>query len=520
MQDIRYMLVRTPYTQDLTRAQASTIAALIHQTATLHTLDLSIREMLGIFLEQAILTQYMLDMNPTNTKLAAYQEKIRYAFNEEGRRGTFNLKKLEAERINPSILRLIQDYVSGKTDYLTGSDLTSIEKITLIGNQYATIPHNFISPYLNFRANAILDEEMRTTPMTLSVRYKRDIDYPDDLILSFYIRPFTSMQKTETLYFKSTLHNKTLSYIASMNFSGYDWKSMVDTVQSCHFHAGTIIGTESLANALNRYLHDRPLPTTVNVTLLRQQFNALFSTLIQRHELVVDEDALPSLEDLYSFLKDDRLAIYLVDELTVGLEEHYTSYHNEEPFKSLELLGFLPGRKKIESYAMADDSGGNDSSKDDSGNDASEDAEENEEMGDDLFGDDGGFGDDEDDEGGDGEEGEGEDESGSQTSTDTSASSSSSTDTSASSDTTKAEDVNPIIEIIDDESFDEYLDRSILSIRLKRLIANPPTSLSSIDLRFLKHWYLQWFPCVSVATTREILGDLLSVPSKKLTSDQ
>ena len=519
MQDIHYMLVRTPHTADLTRAQASTIAALIHQVPTIRSLDITVTEMLGIFLEQTVLTQYMQDMNPTNTKLQDYKDLIRLSFNLEIQNGTFNTDKLEAERIHQSTFRLISDYVSGETDYLTGSDLESVIRTVLQGNQYATIPYNFLRPYLNFRANAIMDENITSMPCTLSPIYKKDIDHPDDLILSFYIRPHLSMQANQRVkFFNGTSPNKTLSYITAMNFNGYTWRSLVDEIQSCHFHYGTQKGTESLSNALNLYLHDKPLPTSVDTTLLRQQFNTAFSALVNRRELLVEEESISGLDDLYRFLQDTRLSIYLVDDLTVGMEELYFQFHNEEPFKSLELLGFTPGKKKIsESYAMADDSGGDNSNTDSNKEDPTEDAEENEEMGDDLFGDDGGFGD---------MDGDGDNENGSQDSTDTSTSSSSSNTTttatttdSSSTTATQAEDVNPVIEIIDDESFDEYLDRSILSIRLKRLITNPPTSLSSIDLHFLKHWYLQWFPCVSVATTREILGDLLSIPSKKLTTD-
>ena len=130
---------------------------------------------------------------------------------------------------------------------------------------------------------------------------------------------------------------------------------------------------------------------------------------------------------------------------------------------------------------------------------------ENGDEGDDLFGDGDDFADpDGDDDGG--ESGSGSDSS----STNTSASDSSS------GETAKPEDVNPIIEIIEDESFDEYLDRGILEVRIKRMLTNPSTSLSNSDVDFLKYWYLVWFPCVSVATTREILGKILVLPAKKI----
>ncbi len=532
MQDIRYMLVHAdPYTKGLTRSQATTIAALIHRTPSLAELKLSVKDTLGIYLQQAILTLYMLDMNPTNEKLLNYQKKIIHSFLKEENEDRYNSKNLEAERISPNIFKVVRSFIIQDTDFLTGSDLTTIQTTLLQNNQYVTLPSNFTFPYLNFRAHAVMSDEDRLNPLTLSVIYKKDQDYPDDLILSFYTRSFSSMQapssRASIKFFNGTSPNKTMDYIASMNYAGKTWREVIDIVQSCHFHCGTTIATESLANVLNYYIRGKEYKHNVNLTAQRRDLNNLFAAIIARGDEILDSTSIRTIADLYSFLQDDRVKYLLIKDPKVKDENKFLTFKDEEPFKSLATLGITLGTLSgQEAYAMADDSSNSTADSNPTANDSSnDDGEDSEEEGDNLFGDDGGFDVGEEDKEGEGEGDEEDNENGSQSSTDTTSSSSSSdessstTDSSATSTDTKAEDVNPIIEIIDDESFDEYLDRSILSIRLKRLISNPPTSLSSIDLRFLKHWYLQWFPCVSIATTREILGDLLTEPSKRLTSD-
>lgn len=74
--------------------------------------------------------------------------------------------------------------------------------------------------------------------------------------------------------------------------------------------------------------------------------------------------------------------------------------------------------------------------------------------------------------------------------------------------------VSKVLEIVDDDTLTDYIKREQMIIGINKIIASPPSGLSSEDLKFLKVWATEWINLVSADTTKLILARLLSRPVK------
>ena len=70
--------------------------------------------------------------------------------------------------------------------------------------------------------------------------------------------------------------------------------------------------------------------------------------------------------------------------------------------------------------------------------------------------------------------------------------------------------VSKVLEIIDDDTLTDYIKREQMIVGINKIIASPPSGLSSEDLKFLKVWATEWINLVSADTTKLILARLLS----------
>ena len=74
--------------------------------------------------------------------------------------------------------------------------------------------------------------------------------------------------------------------------------------------------------------------------------------------------------------------------------------------------------------------------------------------------------------------------------------------------------VSKVLEIVEDDTLTDYIKREQMIVGINKIIASPPSGLSSEDLKFLKVWATEWINLVSADTTKLILSRLLSRPIK------
>ena len=74
--------------------------------------------------------------------------------------------------------------------------------------------------------------------------------------------------------------------------------------------------------------------------------------------------------------------------------------------------------------------------------------------------------------------------------------------------------VSKVLEIVEDNTLTDYIKREQMIVGINKIIASPPSGLSSEDLKFLKVWATEWINLVSAETTKLILARLLSRPVK------
>ena len=74
--------------------------------------------------------------------------------------------------------------------------------------------------------------------------------------------------------------------------------------------------------------------------------------------------------------------------------------------------------------------------------------------------------------------------------------------------------VSKVLEIVEDDTLTDYIKREQMIVGINKIIASPPSGLSSEDLKFLKVWATEWINLVSADTTKLILARLLSRPVK------
>ncbi len=495
---IRYLCVHpSAMTPKMSVFDSSHITAAVYRK-NLELLNLGARDILSIFFEQMILTNYLLEMNGAHTQLQNYKQTLQMNFKRclEQR----DIDTAEASLITAADLSIIKEYMdTGKLPSNAVSSLVA-QFTGSTNSKYCALPANFTEPYLNV-VSGMKQMEVYLNPIVLSARAVKLNDGSDDSVIHLYSRSYPSMKNEKS----TTTDKPTLTYISSMNYNGRSWKEFVDVLQSLYVGDITKTGVESLSGLLKCYLHGRPVPnifrgtatTSSLLTSMRELTNAYPSLIMN------DKSEMEEFSSLFDYLGDPRLKFLCNDNPTVGAAESWSQqldlqflsqYHVEYGIEAADNTASKEDTSEDGDTPADDTTGSDDSPEDPDDNEDTDDGTDNtEEGGEDPFNDGDDFSDDTSSDDG------GEDSSSSSSTTDTS------------SDEVKPEDVNPLIELIDNESFDDYLDRGTLQNHIRALINNPPSTIQTEDVDFLKYWMTQWFSLVSVATTREILGDLLEL---------
>lgn len=496
---IRYLSVRpSKMTPKLSNLAASHITAAVYRKNQ-KLLKFGVRDILSIFFEQALLTDYLLAADPNNRALMDYQNTLRINL-QKYQDEDFDLGGTEEDsQITAADQELIAKYVY--TGKLPGMNITSLVNAFTDqkNSKYCTVPKNFSIPYLQMKANSfnILNPTGTfTAPIVLSPVLRRDKVNRGEATITFFARSYSSMQSVDSYHTTNPTHK----YICSMNYNGHTWHELVDTLQSLFVDDLKQRGSESLCGVLKNYFHRSALGMSVNTKVYSTEMLNMLRALTEKYPSLIEKDPtqLSQFSDLFDHLKDYRLNYLTNTNPTMGQVEKWNAQGDLKFLSSLSLVGYgMEAADSQESSSDDDDDtkAADDTTTTESGSDESEGTSE------DDTGDDGGdpFGSDDFSSDPDGSDDSGEDGS------------SSSTDTTSDDSTADPEDVNPLVELINDESFDEYLERGTLQNRINRLINNPPSTIQVEDVEFLKFWVTQWFPLVSVATTKEILGDILGL---------
>lgn len=470
----------------------SIIKAVVYRIAPVYE-TLTKRELLTILFEQMILSTYLLSTNPNYQSLVDYKNRIRDSYLKYLEEG--EIKEDPDSRVHDSDLLLITNYMQGEKLPLSAIEYLSVRYTGKLASKYTNLPNNFTIPYLMISSGA--KDYQIDNPAVLCARV---IKNEDTTSIRFYTKTYTSLE-TDTIFDR---FDPTTRFVCSLNYNGRTWKDLFDTMRSLYIGKENRYAAESLSQLFKQYQFSGQVSLNMDTRGATRDLLSIFKALYQKYPAFIEKEKgeLKDLVSLFHYLKDDRLQYLLEEDPLMVATEDWRSQLDLQFLDGLSLgYGMEASVNPDASEGTSSDSNDEEDKTEETPNQSNDSTDDTDTSGgdgeeEDPFSDGDDFADDNDDSSDDSNEGEG---------------SSSSTDTESDDNEVKPEDVNPLIELIDNETFDEYLDRGTLRNRIKSLINNPPLSLDAGDVDFLKYWMTQWFSRVSVATTREILGDLLGL---------
>lgn len=508
----------------LTRHDRSIIDTVISRKSSWRDF-VSPRDALAIIFEQTFLAKYVQSMNDQNKNLLTYLQKCQQAAESLTTDSWLTSGNPQSKRMTEPTISAILDYCTGKSEFIPLNIQKNIYN-ELSMSTYFTMPEKFFHSYLNCNVTPTLTDDI-TNPVVLLPTIQKDKLSPA-MDIVFFGKSYTSARTIDR-----PQYGKTLRYILSMNYNGKDWKDFIENVLAFGL-PGSTPGAESLSNKMRSFIIER---RCTPVVLNRKSFSISKNTLLDCLDLLIDKNTLSTIwseterQLLYNLLKDFGVTNHeflTTKVLTVSQEKLWNNFNHlhgiawsEEPRKPKYAMENSKDDSDVDSESDDDSDNDSDSSDDDDlfskddlelfddedKDSASEDSDDDE--GDDDSSDESDS-DDSDDDDGSSSGSSSSDSTDTQSSSGDSDSDSDSDDDSSDSES-EEDDTNPLITIIEDETFDDYLDRNILEVRINRIIRNPPDELSIADVNFLKYWYLVWFPCVSVNTTRDMLRSLIGI---------
>lgn len=508
--------------------------------------DLNSRDVLTILFEQSLACNYLKAVNSQSRYLTNYHNDCKKLAAKIKSLPIYSENSLGLESISIYVADAMVNYALNEINTPPPKMVDDILNL-MRKSKYHTLPDGFIKTYLGL--NTLTSESIESSnPILLFPTYRRNRDN-HQVEITFSCEMYTSISPEQI---GNKLNgNRTLKYVAALNYNGKSWMKPIANLMSLKMRVGMLGGMESLPGQLYKYASHGGNPRLNRFTDSKvietnhADLMTFLKVVFENNNLTCEHTKAEQDEitNLLLYFNDERLARRKYGTGIIG-KESFDILTNTQLDYLLTLLfpSTIPEGKSFiipeptspqKPYAMAVDSGDDSSSSDDdsSSDDAASDSGDNsdeendnndnenggedfDKMGDDLFGngddfaDDGDNDSDSDSDGDDSSDGGDSDSSESDNDSDSGDDSDDGSDDNNKSD---ADDTNPLVILIDDETFDEYLDRSILQARIGKLLANPPSTISSSDIDFLRYWYLVWFPCVSVSTTREMIGDILGV---------
>lgn len=487
---ISYIHIKKSFADpDYTVRDASIISSLVYKPE-LNKVDLQPLEVFSIYLEQAILSDYLLKSDPLSKDLSNFNKQVHKSFDIKKKQFIKNNKDKEniykESNLLPSQFEAILNYMSQPNKTNNFELVSACESLEKQFFDKCSFLSNFYTPYLYQNEYPHTTNDTYPTfnnPVLLTPKFTRfktkDNANNSPIIL------------TPTSFFSNTYRpnplNKFYSFIANMNYNNLSWQNVVDVLQKFSL-SNSVESLCNIPNLLHHYLRGHYIPGAIDKKEAKAKFLYLLFYINKYNKLSISNGNPQELSRLMSTVfADDRFYYLLNEDPTISEKENFLS-NNDIAWTisyAMEAATSESGTEQPQDEEADDqgDEGTDEGTEEDTGEEDTGD-EGGEEGGDDDFS----FGDDESgDEGDDTGGAEGSDEE------------------------ADPEDVNPLIQIIENESFDEYLERGEIEKKLLAIFKNPPTKLSANQLNTMKFWYAQWFPLVSIETTKMILGDLLDL---------
>ena len=499
--DIKYLTVKTSkLNKSISNYDGSLIEAIVYGYG--NPKNLNTLERLSIFFEQSLLCKYLLEATPNDKKLISYNSNIslnfkrffKEYFNTDNKKYDFSVKYQCKEK-----------YISIIYSYIVENKYNTLELIDTLKHlshrkdlNYTTYIENFYVPYFSQSLHTRIynsDDQYNTysNAILLVPSYKQSLNDPKKIVVTFNPTTFTNHTK-RSINISPFKDNKLYSYISNLNFTNKPWQSIVDIIQSFNLdnNKSSIESFNNLPGILQKYFYRVYIPGNISLQRYKKMFIDLLTYIFKHNQLNTTDIKIEELSRMMSVLfADDRFNYLTLSNPTVAAKESWLKYLELREFTKYGMEAQQDDASSDESESQSDDDTTDDTTSDtDTPADDDTSADDTDTDDDDTLGDDDDFAMD---------DGTDDDASSDGTSSDE-------------TDTTEAEpeDVNPLIEIIDNESFDEFLERGLIERHLKRIFDNPPPVLSTDQLNLLVYWYNQWFPLVSIETTKLILKDILS----------
>lgn len=451
---ISYMTIqRSGVSDPLTRHRTSTLMAIakgVRPNVDVMPTD----KLLSECFNQYLLAEYISALAPTKD-VETFKNTAKKSFK------TYAEQRASSLRGYAHVYEMLTKYID--------KQLHTVDQLTLLV-KCLSLPKSFTIPYLNSTRN-IRHQPVLYNPVMLIPTFCKDTHEPNNDGIVFIPQTFTVFDIDKSMNTEDTL----TKYLSGFDWTAKNWRMLIDALASLAYQESQKSGYESfghLPGMANHLQLQHKIPSIINSTTVCTNLVQLLQYLIINRGLVVD-----SAESIVRFLHPGTAVTSACESL-------------------------------LKLYAMeaADDRADDTETIDASDEEESSDAT------------------DEDDD----EENEGQDDvSLSVDETDTDAfdfdaeddrddADTSADNDAANNENTPAPDYVPddplssVIEVVNSETFDEYIERTTLETKLLAIINNPPAALSADDVVFLKHWVLEWMSVVSIASTKRVLRPILN----------
>lgn len=485
------------------------------------SLKLNLQDVLTIYFEQSYLANYLKDSHPDNrdvlnfiSQLSTNIIKIKNELTNE-----------DSEVIDHAKLNIRKDTITKVFDYVvTGSasrfTLDTLADEVVGKSKYSILPKDFVLGYNRILQPILKDEiDIPKYGIMLYPSLRNDINEDHE---QYVLCSAESMKLNDTYKVKQTVFtSNTLNYLATFDYSTTYFKTVLDMLQRVSLdncHSLEALSFTTPFGVLKHWFFNDP----ANGHAQKDNKDILIyfvEYLTKNNHLTLDHSDVEHIVDILQYMSDYRGKFLTNPEPTLEDAKLFNTY------KDLNFL-LAYGSEAADDTASKDEDApaedeGTDDTSDDTGEDTPDDEgsddtdTDSEDTGDDT-------GDDEGDDGMDGLDDFGDDDGGESSDTTSESGSGDSDSSDSDTDAAKPEDINPLIQIIDSETFDEHLERKVLSNTLASVLANPPKSLSKDTIDFLQYWLTEWYELCSIDTTKTLLKDVLKVvsPDESVVSPQ
>ena len=454
-----------------------------------HLPNISLSKKLIVLMEQYLLAYSIWDMNnKKNNQFFTYMNKLNLILNSL----EFDHQQ---ELVTDSKLRIYYDACKNVFSNKSNGGLilaNMFKDYRYFPKTYRMFPKEFYTPFITTFTNTKYtnkEEDTFYNPILLVPSYIKRED--DGAVVVF--KPVSFTKYDNKIQFNEFQNSPVYKHICKLNWSGKSWKTFYDVIQS--YGILTNRTTNTLPATLRAVLKNE----TNNKFINYEKPRTLFANTLKKlhHTFNIDLSDTESIKFIFTSLGCKNLDYLSTKDPTKKMIADFNKYPE---------LRFLS--KSVTQYGMeaADDFTEN-SDEDDPFTENTSNSENNNDI------------DTETNESNENEESENNVSSDNEeNSFDTVSNDESSSDYTDKTDTPEEDDpddpVSKVLEIIDDDTLTDYIKREQMIVGINKIIASPPSGLSSEDLKFLKVWATEWINLVSADTTKLILARLLSRPIK------